>query len=238
MDELQLVVISNAHTSALNPSSSCFPHTSWLTVCKRKEKKFSYSAGDGWMRHLQCALCVQYISLTFSLPPPRVCPLNPRAKHTPLYSSCWLPRKSVTGTPVPCHHLAPQRGVVAICMSAWCLHVCPWVGCQAPSISVELIGMAAVLADTNLMCQVGGITRAAITSADKQVTPRRSKCCCSKSVDSINDTEGTEGFMQGLCTEVTAVWQTTRMSGGGHKFSGEWREEFRSEAKVAQYHCE
>lgn len=78
-------------------------------------------------------------------------------------------------------------------------------GLPSPSVSVELIGMAAALADTNLMCQVGGITQAAITSTDKQVTPRRSKCCCSKSVDSINHTEGTEVFMQGPCTEVTAV---------------------------------
>lgn len=50
-----------------------------------------------------------------------------------------------------------------------CVCVCLWVGCH-PSVSVELIGMAAVRADTNLVCQVGGITRAAITSRDKQVT--------------------------------------------------------------------
>jgi len=59
--------------------------------------------------------------------------------------------------------------MVALCVSAWCLHVCLWVGCH-PSVSVELIGMAAERADTNLMCQVGGIAGAPITSKDKQVT--------------------------------------------------------------------
>lgn len=47
--------------------------------------------------------------------------------------------------------------------------MCLWVGCH-PSVSAELIGMAAERADTNLLCQVGGTAWAAITSTDKQVT--------------------------------------------------------------------
>lgn len=47
-----------------------------------------------------------------------------------------------------------RSGCGSVCRS-WCLHVCLWVGAD-PSASVELTGMAAGRADTNLMCQVEG----------------------------------------------------------------------------------
>lgn len=153
------------------------PHTSWLTMCnKRGGKKIKlllFLQHSRWIEETSamCTVCTIHLSnfllLTPSFP---LClsPPNPLAKHAPLYSSCWLARKTVTSTPVLCHHLALQRGVVVLCASAWCLHVCLWVACH-PSVSVELIGMAAERADTNLMCQVGGIAWAAITFTDKQV---------------------------------------------------------------------
>lgn len=50
------------------------------------------------------------------------------------------------------------------------MFACVFVGgLPSPSVSGELIGMAAEGADTNLMCQVGGIAWAAITFTDKQV---------------------------------------------------------------------
>lgn len=110
-----------------------------------------------------CTLCT--ILSLFPPSPLCICPLSPPAKHTSLYSA----RKTVTGAPALCHHLVSQKGAVAPRVPAWCLHAGLGVGCY-PSVCVQLIGMAAVRADTNLMCQVGGSARAAITPTDKQVT--------------------------------------------------------------------
>lgn len=54
---------------------------------------------------------------------------------------------------------------VCVCV---CMCVRGWAA--IPSVSVEVIAVAAARADTNLMCQLGGIARAAIGPADKQVT--------------------------------------------------------------------
>lgn len=165
------------HTSSLNQSCNWFCTQNLIDVdwcvIGRAEKIQVLLKHSRWIEETSavCTECTIHLSAfpTLTLSPPCVCPFNPPAKHTPLYSSCWLARKTVTSAPVLCHHLAPQKGVVALRVSAWCLHVCLWVGCHT-SVCGELIGMAAVRADTNPMCQVGGNAWAAITFTEKQVT--------------------------------------------------------------------
>lgn len=70
--------------------------------------------------------------------------------------------------PVPSSGSSEGSGS-SLCVWAWCLHVCLWVGCH-PSACGELIGVAAARADANLMCQFGGDAWAAITFTEKQVT--------------------------------------------------------------------
>ena len=130
MDQLQLFVILNAHTSALNPSSSCFPYTSWLAVCKRKGKSsLTAQQMGGW--DICSVHCVYNTSLSRShcLPPASIpSTLGLNTLHCIPHVDCW--EKLSTALRSRAIIWLPQRGVVAICMSAWCLHVCPWVGCH------------------------------------------------------------------------------------------------------------
>lgn len=94
-----------------------------LTVCKKKKKVLPFLKHSRWVEETS-AVCTVYNTShqTSSLPlPPCVCPLNPPAKNTPLYSSRSLARKKKTVTrrsgPVPSSGSAEgSGGSVLVCL--------------------------------------------------------------------------------------------------------------------------
>lgn len=150
--------------------------------------------------------CLQYISQSSSPP------LTPTSVPSALQLNTLRCVLHVHSQEKHCHQLSgpvPSSGSAEGVVSPVCAcsyGVCTsrsWVGCH-PSSSVELIGMAAVRADANLMCQVRGITRAAITSTDKQVT--LTEVMLLQDVRRLNKLHrGAGSFILGPSTEVTAV---------------------------------
>lgn len=119
-----------------------------------------------------CSVCAERtIHLSASPTPdslshPSSVPSAPPAKHTPLYSSCWLAGKTCHRrfSPVPSSGSSEGSGGSVCAGVVFCR-----VRCHT-SVCGGLIGVAAARADTNLVCQVGGSAWAAITFAEKQVT--------------------------------------------------------------------
>lgn len=104
-------------------------HPDWRCVKEREKVLLQRSR---WVDETSavCTVCTIHLSHVLTASPPASIPstlglntlhciprVDSREKLSPALRSraiIWL----------------PQRGVVAICMSAWCLHVCPWVGCH------------------------------------------------------------------------------------------------------------